>query len=310
MKSSSSLTCIEKIYCHGGWQYICEHYSQTTQTTMRFAVFLPSGYAVNISNNTNQFIALNDMEADTQQHNAKTGAVMFLSGLTCSWENVMTKGHVQAHCAALSLAFIAPDTSPRGDTVADDPAYDLGQGAGFYLNATQDKWKRHFRMYDYICDEIYALISTYFPIHMNNLAITGHSMGGHGALVIGMRNPDKFLSVSAFAPIVSPTRCPWGIKAFSEYLGTDKTTWQNYDACILAKQIDYKRPILIDQGKNDAFLDTQLHPHLFEEICHSKDMDLTLNLHDNYDHSYYFISTFMKTHLDFHLHAIQSHNTA
>lgn len=230
--------------------------------------------------------------------------VIFLSGLTCTEETFMIKSGAQRIAAKLGLMLVAPDTSPRGDGVPDDPdeAYDFGLGAGFYLNATAAPWKQNFQMYDYVTQELPEVLSANFPGDGDRQGITGHSMGGHGALTVGLKNPQTYKSISAFAPICSPINCPWGQKALGNYLGPDHSSWTEYDATELVKNLDTmpKHKILIDQGLADQFLEQELHPHLFEAACQDKDVALELRRHDGYDHSYYFISSFMEDHLRFH----------
>lgn len=233
---------------------------------------------------------------------AKLPIVWYLSGLTCTHANVTEKGEFRAACAELGIIFVAPDTSPRGEGVADDPegAYDFGLGAGFYVNATQAPFAPHYRMQDYIEQELPALIAAHFPADMSSQAIMGHSMGGHGALTIALRNPDRFKSVSAFAPIVSPIQCPWGQKALTGYLGTDQSSWAEYDACALIERGARLPDLLVDQGEADNFLVDQLKPELLEQVCRATGQKLTLRRQPGYDHSYYFISTFMEDHLRWH----------
>jgi S-formylglutathione hydrolase len=268
---------------HGGVQGVYSHASSSTKTEMTFSVFVPEHEA-----------------------GAKLPVLWYLSGLTCTHANVTEKGEYRAACAEHGIIFIAPDTSPRGDEVANDEAYDMGQGAGHYVDATQDPWAAHFQMKTYIEDELPNLIKSKFPqADMSRQGITGHSMGGHGALTIGLRNLDRFKSISAFAPIVSPMNCPWGEKAMSGYLGDDRAAWAEYDACELIKngaQNNYKLPdaLLIDQGLEDNFLEGQLKPELLEAACEGTSIDLTLRRQAGYDHSYYFISTFMAEHIAWH----------
>jgi S-formylglutathione hydrolase len=266
----------------GGTQGVYKHASSATKTEMTFSVFVPPH------------------EAD-----AKLPIVWYLSGLTCTHANVTDKGEYRKICAELGLIFIAPDTSPRGpdvngDDVPDDDAYDFGKGAGFYVDATQEPWAKHYQMRSYIEDELPGIIAANFPADMGRQAITGHSMGGHGALTIGLRNPDRFKSISAFAPIVSPLNCPWGEKALSGYIGPDKSAWREYDACALIEDGARTPALLVDQGNADNFLEEQLKPHLLAEACKKAGIDLTLNMREGYDHSYYFISTFMADHLRWH----------
>jgi S-formylglutathione hydrolase len=266
----------------GGTQGVYKHASSATKTEMTFSVFVPPH------------------EAD-----AKLPIVWYLSGLTCTHANVTDKGEYRKICAELGLIFIAPDTSPRGpdvngDDVPDDDAYDFGKGAGFYVDATQEPWAKHYQMRSYIENELPGIIAANFPADMGRQAITGHSMGGHGALTIGLRNPDRFKSISAFAPIVSPLNCPWGEKALAGYIGPDKSAWREYDACALIEDGARTPALLVDQGSADNFLEEQLKPHLLTEACEKAGIDLTLNMRGGYDHSYYFISTFMADHLRWH----------
>lgn len=230
--------------------------------------------------------------------------VYYLAGLTCTEETFMIKAGAQRVAADLGLMLVAPDTSPRGDSVPDDPdgAYDFGLGAGFYLNATEAPWDRHYHMYDYVTAELPALVQSKFPADKARQGIMGHSMGGHGALTIGLRNPATWRSISAFAPICNPINCPWGQKAMPAYLGTDESRWRDYDATELARSVK-ERPqskILVDQGLADQFLEEQLHPQHFEAACEERGIDLELRRHDGYDHGYYFIATFMEDHLRHH----------
>ena len=229
----------------------------------------------------------------------------FLSGLTCTDENFMTKAGAQRYAAEKGLMLIAPDTSPRNAGIpGEDDDWDFGTGAGFYVDATTSPWNQHYRMYSYIVQELPALIAAHFPAHMDRQGIFGHSMGGHGALVCGLRNPAQYRSISAFSPIVAPTQCPWGQKAFTNYLGTDKNIWSDYDASQLVTTHASDRPILIDQGTADAFLEQQLLPHVFEAACQSAKQPLTLRMQPDYDHSYYFISSFVGDHIAHHAAAL------
>lgn len=268
---------ISKVKIFGGEQQVYRHASVSTNTDMDFAVFIP-------------------------EHTVgeKLAGLFYLSGLTCTWENMMSKAGAQNYAAAEKMIIIAPDTSPRGDGVADDDAYDFGKGAGFYVNATEEPWSKHFQMYDYVTKELLALVIENFPIDEERIGITGHSMGGHGALTIAMNNPDKFKSVSAFSPIVSPSTVPWGEKALSGYLGADKSTWATYDACLLARSKGWKSDILIDQGAGDNFLEEQLKSHLFAEACEASGISLSLRMQEGYDHSYYFIASFIEDHIKWH----------
>jgi S-formylglutathione hydrolase len=225
----------------------------------------------------------------------------FLSGLTCTEGNFVTKAGAMQFAAKYGVVLVAPDTSPRGEGIPDDPtAWDLGMGAGFYLDATQAPWQSHYQMYSYVTQELPTLIAANFPIDPNRQGIFGHSMGGHGALVCALRNPDQFKSVSAFAPIVAPSQCAWGEKAFTTYLGPDRTTWAGYDATELVSKSQFPGMILIDQGTADHFLTNQLKPELFENACQQAGQALTLRRQPNYDHGYYFISTFIEDHIRHH----------
>ena len=231
---------------------------------------------------------------------AQLPVIWYLSGLTCTHANVTDKGEYRAVCAELGLIFVAPDTSPRGPGVADDSAYDLGQGAGFYVDATEGPWHTHFRMRSYIENDLPALIAAHFPADMARQGITGHSMGGHGALTTALRNPERFRSVSAFAPIVAPSQVPWGRKAFGAYLGNDDAAWRAHDAVALIEDGARLAEILVDQGDADAFLREQLRPDLLGEACTKAGIALTLRMQPGYDHSYHFVSTFMADHLRWH----------
>jgi S-formylglutathione hydrolase len=231
--------------------------------------------------------------------------VYWLSGLTCSEQNFITKAGAQAHAARHNLIVVAPDTSPRGEGVADDPDYDLGQGAGFYVNATQDPWSQHYRMLDYVADELPQLIESHFPAsHLRG--VFGHSMGGHGALVAAMRRPGRYRSVSAFSPIVAPSQVPWGQKAFGAYLGENRSAWMAWDAVELIKVAPVRLPLLIDQGAADEFLQGQLRPELLKHACEAAGHPLTLRMHAGYDHSYYFIASFIADHFAHHASALAS----
>ena len=262
---------------HNGTQGIYTHPSVTTHTPMTFSVFVP------------------DHAADVT-----LPVLWYLSGLTCTHANVTEKGEYRAACAKHGIIFVAPDTSPRGPDVPDDDAYDFGQGAGFYVDATEAPWSTHFRMRSYIETELPALIAANFPADMSRQGITGHSMGGHGALTIGLRDPERFKCVSAFAPIVAPLHCPWGEKALTGYLGPDRATWREYDACALIEDGARVPELLVDQGGADSFLAEQLKPHLLSRACDDAGIDLTLRMEPGYDHSYYFISTFMADHVRWH----------
>lgn len=269
---------------HGGTQGVYRHVSAATGTAMTFAVYVPD-----------------------HDQGAKLPVLWYLSGLTCTHANVMEKGEYRAACAQAGIAFIAPDTSPRGpdlhgEDVPDDPggAWDFGLGAGFYVDATQAQWAQHYQMRSYIEAELPALVADAFPVDMARQGITGHSMGGHGALTIALRNPGRFDSVSAFAPIVSPLACPWGEKALGGYLGPDRAAWRDYDACALIAAGARLPDLLVDQGEADAFLETQLKTHLLADACAAAGQRATIRMQPGYDHSYYFISTFMADHIAWH----------
>lgn len=274
-----SIETISTSLSHGGVQGVYKHASQSTGTDMEFSVFVPE-----------------------HAPGTKLPVVWYLSGLTCTQANVTDKGEFRAACARHGVIFIAPDTSPRGEGVADDPqeAYDFGLGAGFYVDATQPPFAAHYQMRSYIEKELPDVIAANFPADMARQSIMGHSMGGHGALSIALRNSDHYRAVSAFAPIVAPTKCPWGEKALGGYIGEDRANWRQYDACALIEDGARVPEILVDQGSADGFLDEQLKPHLLEEICAEKGQPLTLRMQSGYDHSYYFISTFMAEHIEWH----------
>ncbi len=262
-----------------GWHKQYTHSSAVLNCDMRFAIFLPQ-------------------EASFER---PLPVLYWLSGLTCTDENFMQKAGAFQKAAELGIVIVAPDTSPRGEGVADDPdqAYDFGLGAGFYLDATQAPWDAHYQMYSYVTKELPKLIEAHFPVTAVK-SISGHSMGGHGALTIGLKNPQQYRSISAFAPIVHPTICPWGIKAFSHYLGDDKHTWLAYDSCELLKNSAHSLPILIDQGEADNFLSEQLKTEHFVAIADKLGRDIEVRMQPGYDHSYFFIQTFIDEHLEFH----------
>ncbi len=267
----------------GGWHKQYSHTSTVLNCDMRFAIYLPP-------------------QASAQN---KVPVVYWLSGLTCTDENFMQKAGALRIAAELGIAIVAPDTSPRGDAVpdADDKAYDLGLGAGFYVNATQAPWHVHYHMYDYIVDELPTLIEKHFPV-TSQRAISGHSMGGHGALMIGLRNLSRYQSISAFSPIVNPVNCPWGQKAFTAYLGSNTQDWLNYDTCHLIKQAKQQAPMLVSQGGNDNFLTEQLKPEALVNAASEAEYPLEYCFEAGYDHSYYFISSFIEQHLRFHAKAL------
>jgi len=268
---------------HGGVQGVYRHASAATGTDMTFSVFVPP-----------------------HVEGARLPVLWYLSGLTCTHANVTEKGEYRAACAEHGLIFVAPDTSPRGPGVPDDSAYDFGQGAGFYLDATQEPWAQHFRMRSYIEQELPALIAAEFPADMIRQGITGHSMGGHGALTIGLRNAERFRSVSAFAPIVAPGQVPWGEKALSGYLGTDCAPWRVYDAVALIEDGARLPELLVDTGSADPFLAEQLKPELLEAACRGAGIALTQRIQPGYDHSYYFVSTFLPDHIAWHAERLKA----
>jgi len=274
---------IEHRASFGGWQDVWTHQSEVLGCQMRFGIYLPPQVA-----------------------RERLPVLYWLSGLTCNEQNFITKAGVQAYAAEHGVIVVAPDTSPRGDDVADDPAYDLGKGAGFYLNATREPWARHYRMADYIARELPALIEAHFPAN-DRRSISGHSMGGHGALVTALRNPGRYRSVSAFSPIVAPSLVPWGEKAFSAYLGDDRSTWAEWDACaLIAKGNAEKLTILVDQGDADEFLAGQLQPERLADACKAAGQALTLRMQPGYDHSYYFIASFIGDHVAHHARALKA----
>jgi S-formylglutathione hydrolase len=263
----------------GGEQAVLRHASEVTGTDMTFSVFVPD-----------------------HEEGAKLPVVWYLSGLTCTHANVTEKGDYRRACAELGLILVAPDTSPRGEGVADDPdgAYDFGLGAGFYVDATEQPFAQHYRMWSYITEELPEIIGDCFPADLARQSIMGHSMGGHGALTIGLTHAERFRAVSAFAPIVAPSQVPWGIKALTGYLGEDRAAWRAHDAVALIEDGARVPALLVDQGDADSFLAEQLRPQLLEKACADAGIDLTLRMQPGYDHSYYFISTFMEDHLRWH----------
>ena len=269
----------------GGQQKRFEHKSTSCNCTMTFSIYLPP-----------------------QAETTKVPLVYWLSGLTCTDENFVTKAGAQSFASQHGIAIVAPDTSPRGDDVPDDPegAYDFGLAAGFYVNATQDPFSTHYHMYDYITQELPNLINETFNVDPNRAGIFGHSMGGHGALTIALNNPKTYKSVSAFAPICSPLNCPWGEKALTGYLGPDRETWKKHDACYMISQAQERLPLLVDQGQDDPFLTEQLKPELLEVAAKSHDHPLTLRLQPGYDHSYFFIASFMEDHIAHHAQALKT----
>lgn len=268
---------------HGGTQGVYTHASAETGTPMTFAVFVPD-----------------------HAPGAKLPVLWYLSGLTCTHANVMEKGEYRRACAELGVILVAPDTSPRGDDVPDDEGYDFGKGAGFYVDATQGPWAANFRMRSYVEQELPALIAANFPADMDRQGITGHSMGGHGALTIALRNPATFRSVSAFSPIVSPLNCPWGEKALGGYVGTDKAAWRQYDACALIEDGARLPALLVDQGTADNFLEEQLKTQLLVDACTKAGIPADIRMQPGYDHSYFFISTFLAEHVAWHAERLKA----
>lgn len=270
---------LSSVKSFGGEQAVLCHASEVTGTDMTFSVFVPD-----------------------HAEGAKLPVVWYLSGLTCTHANVTEKGDFRRACAELGLILVAPDTSPRGEGVADDPegAYDFGLGAGFYVDATEQPFAQHYKMWSYITEELPEIIGDCFPADMARQSIMGHSMGGHGALTIGLTHAERFRAVSAFAPIVAPSQVPWGVKALTGYLGEDRAAWRKHDSVALIEDGARVPALLVDQGDADSFLDEQLRPQLLEAACAQAGIDLTLRLQPGYDHSYYFISTFMEDHLRWH----------
>jgi len=279
-----TLEIISEYASFGGKMGFYRHSSNATRCSMQFSVYQPP-----------------------QVKNGSVPVLTWLSGLTCNEETFMIKSGAQRMAAELGLMIVAPDTSPRGDGVPDDPdgAYDFGLGAGFYLNATESPWDQHYQMYDYVTKDLAEVVFAEFPGDQDRQGIFGHSMGGHGALTLGLKRPDVYTSISAFAPICHPTNCPWGQKALRNYLGRDESTWSSYDATELVRRIGTgadrpRNEILIDQGLADQFLEQELNPHVFETACQEADVALSLRRYEGYDHGYYFIATFMEDHLRHH----------
>jgi S-formylglutathione hydrolase len=274
----NSIDQLNQIRCFGGTVGFYQHFSTSCRSPMRFAVYLPP-------------------QAETEA----VPVLYYLSGLTCTEENFITKAGAQQFAAQYGVMLVAPDTSPRDTGIpGEDADWDLGTGAGFYVDATMQPWAQHYQMYRYITQELPDLIAAHFPAKTDRQGIFGHSMGGHGALICALKNPQQYRSVSAFAPIVAPSRCPWGHKAFSAYLGSDPAAWAAYDASELVRHSQLAHPILIDQGTADRFLEAQLMPQVFEAACAAAGQALTLRMQPGYDHSYYFIATFMADHLRHH----------
>ncbi|MEK7323140.1 MAG: S-formylglutathione hydrolase [Pseudomonadota bacterium] len=273
-----SLQTLSEHRCFDGVQGYYSHGSREIGLPMRFSVYQPP-----------------------QARDRPVPVLFYLAGLTCTEETFAIKAGAQRIAAQYGLMLVAPDTSPRGARIpGEDDAWDFGTGAGFYVDATRAPWSRHYRMYSYVARELPEVIAAHFPADDERLGLFGHSMGGHGALVIALRNPERFRSLSAFAPICAPSRCPWGQKAFSGYLGEDRDAWRDYDASELVRHVRFNGPILIDQGLADQFLAEQLYPEVFEAACHGAGQALTLRRHAGYDHGYFFISTFIEDHLRHH----------
>jgi len=274
-----TLETVSATRSHGGVQGVYKHASAVTHTDMTFSVFVPD-----------------------HAPGAKLPVLTYLSGLTCTHANVTEKGEYRAACAEAGVIFVAPDTSPRGEEVPDDPEklYDFGHGAGFYVDATEPPWDRHFNMWSYIAEELPALIAANFPADADRQGVTGHSMGGHGALTLALGRPGHYRSVSAFSPIVAPSQVPWGRKALRHYLGDDEASWRRHDACLAIADGARVDDLLVDIGDADPFLEKELKPELLEAACAAAGIPLTLRRQPGYDHSYYFISTFMADHVVWH----------
>lgn len=278
----SELELISRTKLFDGWLETYRHPSSACNCTMRFSIYLPP-----------------------QAEQGPVPTVYWLSGLTCTDENFMVKAGAQGHAARLGLALVAPDTSPRGPDVPDEAdAWDFGTGAGFYVDATREPWSRNYNMYSYVTRELPALIEAEFPVRPGVKSVTGHSMGGHGALVVALREPTAWRSVSAFAPVCAPMQCPWGLKAFGNYLGEDRNAWAAYDASRLVRTAGPRIPLFIDQGDDDEFLVEQLKPEVLQQVCAELGYPLELRMQHGYDHSYFFISTFIEEHLRYHAEAL------
>jgi S-formylglutathione hydrolase len=277
------MQCIESHACFGGTQEVWSHRSDALDCQMRFGLYLPP-----------------------QAQDGPVPVLYWLSGLTCTEQNFITKAGAQRYAAEHGIALVAPDTSPRGDDVADADGYDIGLGAGFYVDATRQPWARHYRMYDYVVRELPALVEANFPVS-DARAISGHSMGGHGALTIALKNPGRYRSVSAFSPIVAPAQVPWGEKAFSHYLGDDRDAWRQHDAvALVSSPLRERLPLLIEQGGADEFLEPQLRPRLLQAACEAAGHPLVLRMRPGYDHSYYFIASFIGEHVAYHAGALRA----
>ena len=266
--------------CFGGVQGVYSHASEAANCEMTFGLFLPE-----------------------EARDGPVPVLWYLSGLTCTHENAMVKAGAQSWAAEQGIALVFPDTSPRGEGAADDDAYDLGQGAGFYVNATQDPWKPHFQMWDYVAEELPALVTSEFAVDADRQSITGHSMGGHGALTLAMGLQGRYRSVSAFSPITHPTASDWGRKQLKAYLGTDEATWARHDATLMMRDVGFDGPVLVDTGTSDQFIDL-LKPEALAEAVNARRQEATLRLQPGYDHSYFFVSTFMEDHVSFHAEAL------
>jgi len=279
-----TLTTLKEHRCHRGTQRVYRHESSATRCAMEFAVYLPP-----------------------QAEHRRVPVLYWLSGLTCTWANFTEKAGVQRYAARHGLMIVAPDTSPRGvDLPGEDDAYDFGSGAGFYVDATREPWARHYRMYTYVTEELPALIEAQLPVDAQRQGIFGHSMGGHGALICALKNPNRYRSLSAFAPIGAPMRSPWGEKALSGYLGDDRGAWRAYDATVLAAGSGWRSEVLVDQGTADDFLDEQLKPQLLQDAFRAAGIPLTLRYQAGYDHSYYFMASFMGDHLAHHARLLEA----
>ncbi|MEM7411408.1 MAG: S-formylglutathione hydrolase [Myxococcota bacterium] len=273
---------ISEARCFDGRQLVLRHASSELDCEMECAVYLPP-----------------------QAASGPVPVLWWLSGLTCTWENFTVKAGAQRYAAEHGVALVAPDTSPRGTALpGEDDDWDFGSGAGFYVNATEAPWSAHYRMYAYVTEELPALVSANFPVDPDRQSIFGHSMGGHGALVVALRNPQRYRSVSAFAPICAPSECPWGEKALGNYLGPERAAWLRYDACALLAESEWRAPILVDQGDADTFLEEQLRPDRLREACERAGVPLELHYREGYDHSYYFIASFVGTHIAHHARAL------
>lgn len=282
-----ALEKVSEYRCFGGLQQRFRHSSEVLGCDMHFSLYLPPQVA-----------------------ERKVPLLYWLSGLTCTDENFVHKAGAQRYAAEHGIALLAPDTSPRGEGIPDDPegAWDFGLGAGFYLNATRDPWAANYRMYDYIVDELPALVQSNFDIDHSNVSISGHSMGGHGALSIALKNPGRYRSVSAFSPIVSPSSAPWGQKAFANYLGEDRALWAAHDTCELIRQRGKQVPMMVDQGQDDEFFEVQLQTGLLEQACEDADYHATIRYQPGYDHSYFFIASFIGSHIAFHSQPLGNYN--